>query len=221
MTDSERIIYQPTSVGAGMGSGFGGFGQGGLLEGLILASLLGRNGGGLFGGNNGGGASELAGDIAANVVQLQNSGDIKEEIAASQAQLLSKMCCIDKEAMAAGMEAKIASLQSTNEITNKIGAVQTEIQSVKCTIDSKIAASTQAILNQLQANVLEQKNDEIAMLRAGKGQLEQTLLFSNQLNSIGSMISNLSAKQDVANSAINFGNGTIQPQTVNSNQVTK
>src|SRR5437899_2502165 len=68
------------SVGGFGGLGIGGWGGGGLIEGLILASVLGRNRGGLFGGDGGGSADLEASGIAAKVVELQNTSNILAEL---------------------------------------------------------------------------------------------------------------------------------------------
>lgn len=239
--ENERIVYNPTAIGAGQG-GLGGFGGGGLLEGLLLAGLLGGRRGGLFGGGEGGdGANVLAGDIAAQVVNLQNSGDIKEEVQGTKAAIIadlqavqgilqSQIAASDKQALAAMYETKIASLQSTNEITNKIGnetqAIAGQMTSFQvstdkqfCHVDNKIAASTQTILNQLNADKLDSKNDEIAALRAERDRLTTTINFGNQFAAIASQLNNLSQKQDLTNQVVQFGAGNVATPVATNNQV--
>lgn len=216
-------------VGGAGGFGFGGFGGGGILEGLIFGSLLGnRRGGGLFGGGDCGNGGEVeAGDIAARVVALQNSADLKQEIADVKAAVIadnqgvlstlqSAICESNKAALAAMYESKISALQSTNEITNKIGNVETEIQSVKCHVDSKIAASTQAILGVIAADKLDSKNDEIAQLRSRNNAMEQNIQFS----ALTSVVSNLANQtQHLSNQVVQFGAGNTAIPVATNNQV--
>lgn len=220
--ENERIVYNPVGVGGGMppyGAGFG-FGSGGLLEGLLFASLFGRRGFGDHGGCDRG--DVLAGDVAAKVVELQNTSDLKAEVNGVksaiihdlqevQADLQREICDAKLDAVKAGMEAKIESLRIENNIINKVGDVATEIQAVKCHVDGKIAASTQHILDRMNADKLDEKNDEIAQLRDRNRHMEQTLLFSNQMNSLTSMIDSINQK--LSNKVVQFGVGNIATPT--------
>lgn len=237
--EREGVVYNPLSFGGpGYGSGYGNdmFGGGGLMGGLLLASLLGGRRGGLFGGegvSNGG--DVLAGDVASKVVELQNTADLKYDVKSVESNLRESILNqtigfgnefrglegkIDRaatDAVKAQYESKIASLESTNILSNKIGHVETEIQAVKCQIDNKINHSTQTILNHLNADKLDSKNDEISELRSRNRHMEQTILFGNQLNSITSSINSMD--QRLTNQVVQFGTGNLATPTATNNQV--
>lgn len=241
---NEKIAYSPMAVGATDGSGFGGSGILGLIA---LISLL-RNNGIL--GNEGAaaGGNVLAGDIAAQVVSLQNSADLKGLIqnVESQLQLAMQnqsndlnaqfnaiqqaMCTSEVNALKASYESTISQLNSTNNIMNKIGdetqAVQAQMTAFQvsndrqfCAVDNKISNSTQLILSQLAADKLDSKNDEIALLRARTNSLETNINFGSQFNMIASQLNNLSQKQDLTNQTIQFGTGNVSTPTATNNQV--
>jgi len=218
MTESERINFNPTSVGTPMGYG-GGLMGGGLLEGLLFASLFGRGRGGLFGGGGEGGDA-MADAVAAKVVELQTTADIKAEIAAVGSRLEGRIDHSAAEAMKAGLEAKIASLQTTNELANKIGNVETEIQSVKCHVDSKIAASTQSIINHLEANEKRRLEDEIALLRSKNDKMEINAGIANQFGAINNVLIQLANQQEkLTSQVVQFGTANAATPTNTNNQV--
>lgn len=225
------VNYDPTYVGGVPGAGYG-LGSGLGLESLLLFGLLGRGRGGLFGGDEGGGRGEmLAGDVAAKVVELQNTSDLKAEVnnvkaavihdlQEVQADLQREISDAKLDAVKSSMESKIEALRIENHLSNKIGHVETEIQSVKCHVDNKIANSTQAILNQLNADKLDSKNDEIAALRSEKRALEQNAVFANQFSAINSVLVNLANQtQHLTNKVVQFGTGNVATPTSTNNQV--
>lgn len=187
------------------------FGGNGIL-GLAALAMLGGGRGGLFGGRSGDGGEVVAGDVAAKVVELQNSSDLRGEVKSVESGIRESILTqaiasgeqfrgigerighIATDAVKSGLEAKIASLESTNILSNKIGHVETEIQAVKCHVDNKIAASTQTILNQLNADKLDQKNEVIEELRSRNRLMEQNLLFGGKLNDIISQLNSVTGK---------------------------
>lgn len=218
--------YEPNVMGGG--SGFGGFGHDNGLGIIALLALLGRRGGGILGGD-GGGCGE--GDaIAAKVVALQNSSDLRDEIcevgssiqSALQAQTNAQtvqfnsvregVAAAATEALRANLESRIASLQSTNELSNLI-------RSEGCQTRELTQVQTQAILNQLAADKLDEKNDEIANLRRERDGISQQLLFSNQFNAMNSVIANLAQEQRATQQSFQFGTGLVNGQSSNTNQV--
>ncbi len=192
--------YEPNVMGGG--AGLGGFGGGGLIEGLLLATLLGRRGG--LGGDGGCTESDA---IAAKVVALQNSSNLRDDIcemgtsiqSALQTQTNVQTIQFNNVREAIGVAA-IAAERNANEITNLI-------QSQGCATRELSMANTQAILNQLAADKLDEKNDEIANLRRERDGINQQLLFSTQFNAINSVIANLVNEQKIANKVTQIGAG--------------
>lgn len=242
-----RFTNDPLNVGGAGGLGFGGGDGLGLIA--LLALLGGRRGGGLFGGDegHGGGANVLAGDVAAKVVELQNSSNLRAEVRDTEAALretiLNQTIGLNSEfrglegridnaaldAVKAQYEAKIASLQATNVLERRIDdeseKIRTDIQQFQvstdkqfCHVNSAIQSSTQTILNHLAADKLDAKNDEIAQLRAERNHLNQTLLFSNQLNSINSAINSIEQTQRLSNKVVQFGAGNTAIPVNTQNQ---
>jgi len=129
-----------------------GYGSGGLLESVVLLSLLGNRG---LGGYGLGG-----GDTVAATVTAQSVSDLRADVgqlakdvvgvnttvhavgnetqaafalaatnqAAEFRNLDNQICDVEKEAIKAQYESKIATLQSTNEITNKIDLSTVDIK---------------------------------------------------------------------------------------------
>lgn len=226
---TESNSYTPNIMG---GMGGMGFGSGGILEGIILASLLGRNGNGLFGGGNGAGtvvAEQNISELRQEVADVKSS--IIQDLQQVQADLQAEACESQKEAIKAAYESKIAALQATNEITNKIGnesqaiegkisAFQTKVDSQFCHVNEKIASSTQTILSQINADKLDSKNDEIAQLRARTNSMEQTAIFSNQFNAINSILASVANQtQHLTNQVVQFGAGNTAIPVATNNQV--
>ena len=158
----------------GMGyGGLGGFGGGGLLEGIILASLL-RGRGGLMGdGSNG----DLDADgIAAKVVQLQSTANISGEVQtlgneiansfaiqnlATQAQFNQTNTNIAQAASAASLASKDAQIDALRTAN----ALQTNIEALSTKTDAQYAATLTAIANDGQATRALITQAEIAGLR--------------------------------------------------------
>jgi len=172
------IHTQYENVGPGFGGFGGGLGSGGIIEGVLLASILGRRGGGLFGGD--GGSPDLdASGIAAKVVELQNSANIRAEVAESEADILaalqaqsagltqqhfaiaSSLADINKNAVVAALEAKIATLQSTNEITSNITALSVKTDMQHCQTLQAINADGDATRALINVNTVNDLRDEL------------------------------------------------------------
>lgn len=219
--DNERVVYSPQAFGGGMGGGLFG-GNGGILEGLLLGALFGNRRGGLFGGCEGGGGDLAADAIAAKVVELQETGDIKEMVGEIKGELKdamnaefrgvdSRLFNIAEETILARKDAEIAALKATNQIENRMTAFEVSTDKQFCGLRAEIGKSTQEILNKLAADKLDEKNDEISRLRAEKAHLTQVNLFSSQLQAIASEVQNMGTK------ITQFGAGNVATP-VNTNQ---
>lgn len=174
------IHTQYENVGPGFGGwgggfgGFGGFGGAGLVEGLLFASLLGNRRGGLFGGD--GGSPDLdASGIAAKVVELQNSANIRKEVSdlgnevqnafsiqnlANLAQFNQTNDNISKAAAAAALAGKEAELQAL--IT--ANRLQTNIETLSTKTDAQFTATLTAIKDQgceTRELIMQQKIDSL------------------------------------------------------------
>lgn len=236
--EKEGVVYNPLMFGANPAAGDGIFGGGGIM-GLLLAGLLfgGRGRGGLFGGGGEGGDA-MADAVAAKVVELQNTADLKAEVKSVEAGLresiLNQTIGLNGEfrgleagiagakldAVKAGLEAQLRDLETRNHVTNKIGAVETEIQAVKCAIDSKIASSTQSILNHLAAAEESRLKDELALARSKNDKMEINAGFAAQFGTINNVLLQLANQQEkLTSQVVQFGAGNVATPTNTNNQV--
>lgn len=227
--DNEPVIM-------GSNPGYGGFG-GGIGELIALMALMGRRG---FGGDEGGHRREdsvLAGDVAAKVVELQNTSDLKAEVKGVEAglreSLLNQTIGFGNEfrglegridhaaldAVKAQFEAKIASLEATNKIEGRMNAFEVNTDRQFCSTNHNIEASERRILEKLNLNILEQKNDEIAQLREDKRGLTQSIVFGNQLNAINSQLNEMAQNIRATNQTIQLGTGNLATPTATNTNV--
>jgi hypothetical protein len=184
----------PFGMGGGFGGGFGGIAPVGLIG---LNNLFDRD----KGHDHHGRKDDCnAGDIAARVVELQNSANIREEIGAlgnemQQAfatqnlaniaqfnQVQSALCSIDKTAAVAALEAKIASLQSTNEIKSDINALSVKTDMQACEILRAINADGDATRALINANTVNSLRDELLQerRRSDSREIEINVTQTNQ-----------------------------------------
>ncbi len=199
--NGNRFDNQPFNVGGGGFAGGGdsfGFGGGGI--GLIaLLALLGRGRGGLFGGNEGSPDLDASG-IAAKVVELQNSANIRAEVAESEADILSalqaqsagltqqhftiaqSLADINKNAVVAALEAKIATLQSTNELKTDINALSVKTDMQSCEILRAINADGDATRALINVNTVNDLRDELLRerRRSDSREIEINVTQTNQ-----------------------------------------
>lgn len=186
------------------GSGFGsGFGSGGLLEGIILASLIGRNGNnGLFGGSGSNGDLD-ADAIAAKVVQLQNTANISGEIQglgneiassfsiqnlASQSQFNQTNAAIAASAAASALASKDAEI-NTLRVAN---ALQTNIEALSTKTDAQYAATLTAI--------------------SADGQATRAMITQGTIDSLRDELNAERRRADATSIAINIANSQAQTQ---------
>ncbi len=196
------------SAGGMGGSGFGfgdGFGGGGILSGILLASLLGRRG---FGGDdNCKDNDNLAGNVASKVVDLQNSANLRQEVAGvatsvaalgndlkgalaqqtlGQANefrnLDNQICAAEKAAITASFEARIAALQSTNEIKSDINMLSVKTDAQTCEILRAINADGDATRALINVNTVNDLRDELLRerRRSDSREIEINVTQTNQ-----------------------------------------
>lgn len=175
--------------------GFGGFG------GIAPVGLIGLNN--LFDRDRGHVHDRKdcnAGDIAARVVDLQNSANIREEIGAlgneiQQAfatqnlaniaqfnQVQSTLSGIDKAATVAALEAKIATLQATNELKTDINNLSVKTDAQTCEILRAINADGDATRALINLNTVNALRDELLQerRRSDSREIEINVTQTNQ-----------------------------------------
>lgn len=131
--------------------GDGMFGGGGMIGGLLLGTLLGRNGGGLF-GNNGvdGGAGMVGGAVLRNPPeQNQANMDLMASIGA-----VDKAVAVSTAAMEASQAMQSANIVS--QLNNVTGSLATRIDGTKETVNAMAMVLSQQ-LNGVDKNILENR----------------------------------------------------------------
>lgn len=86
-----------------------------------------------------------------------------------------------------------------------------------CQVRTEAKDNTQKILDKMSYYEDRRKDDIIDELRHDKRHLTQLSLFSNEMNSIKSMINSIEQKQEVTNKSIIFGNGSNSTKTTTNN----
>lgn len=208
----ESLRNEPVIFGGsptGIGGGYGGLG-GGLVEGLLLASLLGR--GGLGGYNaNGVGGTALATELG-TLFNQQEIGSTRRDVKDSESEIREsllnqqiangaefrsldgKLCGIDKESMRGAFEAQISGLKSTYELSNKVDhktdMIDNKINHLEVNVDKQFSSLKQELLIGLDKIREREQLREIENLRRQNDQL-----FSRATNEdlIKSMIGALKA----------------------------
>jgi len=144
-------ILNPAGMMMSGGDGGLGFGSGGgLIGGLILGTLLNRNGGGLFGGGNtdGGAAGAVfrspPEQVAANMALMQSIGQVDKAVAVGTA------------AMEASQAAQTIGI--TNQFNATTGSLVNRIDGVKDVVNGNSVALMQQ-LNTVNTQVLQTAND--------------------------------------------------------------
>ena len=178
------------------GTGLGGFGSGGILEGLILGALLRNGNGGLFGGNGSNGDMD-ADAIAAKVVELQNTSDLRSQIvgvqsdlqAALQAQDLNiltqftatnaQIAQVDKNATIAALESKLAAVQSQNAIQGSIDALSVKTDAQNTQVLMAIANDGDKTRALITANEIANLREALELERRGRENRETEISIIN------------------------------------------
>lgn len=223
----------PVVVTSGAGGYNNGYGSGGLLETVVLASVLGNRGFGL--GGNGTSdvvtsqnTSELRKDVAETSAEVhklgnevQNAFTLQTATLASEFRNLdNKICETDKAAIEAKYEAKIQVLESTNNILTKVDdrtlaikdqlyGLSTTMASEFCDVKHQMEENKNDLALQMERgfNKLEDQRlrDEIARLREERDCNRNNLLFSQQTNSMLNAIDSQLQRQ--TSQIVQFGTG--------------
>lgn len=170
--------FSSDSIGGMGGLGLGGNNEGGLLMGLLFGSILGnRNGGGLFGGNNNGGSGDLdAAGIAAKVVELQNSSNLREQVAGLGTEISNSFNLqnlgiqaqfnqVDQAIAASTLANALAAKEAEINALKTANVLQTNIESLSTKSDAQFSATLQAIANDGAATRALINANEMANLR--------------------------------------------------------
>ncbi len=154
-----------TAVGpGGMGFGFGGgFGGGGIFEGIILAALLGRNRGGLFGGD--GGSPDLdASGVAAKVVELQNSTNTLAAIAALKDCNVGEFRGVNAGIFAVNDAVKDGNYAAAIQAERNTNELSTQATAFAVAASREAGANTAAILAKINSDNEQTLRDRIIAL---------------------------------------------------------
>ena len=137
-----------------------------LIEGLIFGTLLGnRNGGGLFGGNNGGSADLDASGIAAKVVELQNSANILAELGRSKDCFVGEFRGVNAGLFAVNDAVKDGNYAAAIQAERNTAQLSTQATAFAFAQERQADQNTLAILNKLNQSELDRKDEIISELR--------------------------------------------------------
>jgi len=213
-------------------------GGGGLLSGIILASLLGR-GNGLLGGN---GAEAVAAAHTLTAADVQNIisantnsqtlGNLEGEIWKAEGQLQGQLLAQSNTQQITTLNAEIANLQGQSgilaAIANNGKEVINEVHETGSTMGAAVANGNALILanlNQLNTNVL-QGNYAVTQAVTNDGDKTRALIQGIETSSLNreitvaqNEISNLRHHDAVAANGINITNNLNQTATANATAV--
>jgi len=194
-----------SSVGGygGLGIG-GGFGGGGLIEGLILASLLGRRGGGLFGGD-GESASLQADGIAAKTALLIDQNADQNALLGAIASLKdvnvgefrgigAGICGLNAAIKDGNYAAAIQAERNTNELS-------TQATAFAVAASREAGTNTAAILATIAANKEQDLRDKIIALELRQVEErrrhdDEKIQIINTNNNVNTLTAIQSVKED-------------------------
>lgn len=225
---------------AGKGGGDGLLGGGGLLGGVLLGSLLGRNGG-LFGNNGGAGDAAAMTQPNANMSIMSTLGDIKQAVAVGTAQmetsqalqtstLQAQLSSVAAATVAQVTGVKDAVNQNTVALMQMINQTNTNISNDGDKTRALITAQYEQTLNR---QLTEAQNALIELRTEGRqrtseinittqvNQMQQQQQQQNQLTNLQNGL--LEAIQSIraTNQAINIGAGTLTANPTNTNTNTR
>lgn len=203
---SENGMVMPVAPMYGNGGGFGGYGDG--LFWIVILFLFAFSGGwsnGFGGYGNGGGTGYIASDVQRTADQasvMAGLSNIQNTLAGAEVSRCNMQANLTSQITNSAMAAQTNQAITQMGIADLKSVVQTEAcadrQSVNDALRDVIAqnsANTQAILNQLNADKLDAKNEEISRLRQ---QLDMVSLADSQNQQTAQLISALGPQAPVA-----------------------
>lgn len=180
--------------------------------------------------------------IGRDVPEVKNAIADKVNAAMAQdnanARSMEHMVCATERNLAEGqrevlrdvVQNRFEGVQSENRIIRQIDA-ETDIIKERltnferstdkqfCETNMNIKDSERRILDRLYSDKLDEKNDEIARLRAKCARTEDVLSFSNQNNELKSMINSIAQEQRFSSKTVQFGTGNLAGTAQTANQV--
>jgi hypothetical protein len=191
--------FQSDSIGGGgFGGNLFGGGNGGIIEGLLLGTLLGnRNGGGFLGGNNGGSGDLDAAGIAAKVVELQNSSNLREQVAnlgndvsnsfnLQNLGIQAQFNQVDQAIAASTLTTALALKDAEINALKTANLLQTNIETLSTKNDAQFSATLQAINADgdatralINANTMADLRDQLALERRRSDAREVEINITN------------------------------------------
>ena len=157
------------SIGGYGGLGFGGgFGGGGILEGIILASLLGRRGGGLFGGGDGDGGCAAETAIVAAITNA------KDSVIAEGRALATAICATNDNIKDGNYAAAIQAERNTSQLS-------TQATAFAFAAERQADQNTAAILARFNQSETDRLRDELNEQRHhGRSKEIEITMIQNQ-----------------------------------------
>lgn len=116
------------------------------------------------------------------------------------------------------VEVRVDALKAETRLADRITNFERSTDEKFCNIKGEIKDSTRLILDRLTSDKIDEKNDEIAELRACNRAKGQELLFSNQQNKLESMINSIAQEQKFSSKLTQFGVGNVAIPTQTANQ---
>ena len=159
LTNSPEVNSVGGYGGLGIGGGFGG---GGILEGIILASLLGRGRGGLFGGDSGDG-----GCAAEAVILNAITGSERTTVGEGRA-LNAAICDSEKTNLQQFYAGAIQTSNSTQAIKDQATGFFIANDNRFDALATQGTAQTAAILARINQTEIDQLRDELHETRRGR-----------------------------------------------------
>lgn len=106
----------------------------------------------------------------------------------------------------------------TDSIKEKMSDFERSVDHQFCAVKGDIKDSERRILDRLSLDKLDEKNDEIARLRAKCDQGQNNLFLANELNGIKSLINSVEQTQRFNSKVVQFGAGNLAGTAQTANQ---
>ncbi len=178
----------------------------------------------LASGGNGYACELLQAISDARLQSCETEGEIKDAIQRLQLENTvnfraaeSNMCSVERTLTFRLTEIEKENLRTEGRISNRINDFERSVDEKICTLRTEAKDNTRVILDRLSADKLDEKNELIDELRHSNRHKDQTLLFSNQLNELKSMVNSVEQNQRISSKIVQFGANVATP-TQTSNQ---